>query len=97
MIVHGGHNFHVAHHGDMWELDLATLAWSPVAYSGEAPGPRYGHSMVLYDPGRDPMLVVFGGVRGATAFSNHMFLYHLETRHWVAVRSAFFLFFFLLV
>ena len=44
---------------DVWQLDFATLEWTEVATTGEAPTPR-SHPAIAHDAARD-RLVVFGG------------------------------------
>ena len=58
MIVFGGSSGGVRL-SDVWALDLASLAWTPLAPSGTAPSARRGHA-AIYDPVRDRM-IVFGG------------------------------------
>ena len=62
--------------GDLWRLDLTTLAWEPVPLSGAMPSPRSGATMVTdRAAGR---LLLFGGLGddGASAES-----WALELRH----------------
>jgi len=44
---------------DVWQLDFATLEWTEIATTGEAPTPR-SHPAIAHDAARD-RLIVFGG------------------------------------
>ena len=49
--------------GDLWELPLSgpnAMTWAPLAATGTAPSPRYGHTMVM-DPKRNRAIVYGGG------------------------------------
>lgn len=57
--VFGGGGADRAKLGDLWALDLATLAWRPVALTGTGPNARSGAAAIA-DPARARILV-FGG------------------------------------
>ncbi len=72
---------------DVWRLDFATLSWTEVATSGEAPSPRWG-AAAGYDPTRDA-LVVFGGNIGTSGLTyeptDTAYVLDLGTGAWQAV------------
>jgi N-acetylneuraminic acid mutarotase len=52
---------------DVWQLDFATLEWTEIATTGEAPTPR-SHPAIAHDAGRD-RLIVFGGNTSTSGLS----------------------------
>jgi hypothetical protein len=81
MIVYGGSDGATLF-GDLYALDLKTLAWSALTPTGTVPGPRARHD-AIYDKGRNRM-VVFGGVT-AGGLSDDLYALDLASLVWTTI------------
>jgi len=70
--------------GDLWAYDLATDAWSEIAFEG-GPAPRFGHEAVWVD---DIGLVIFAGQADATTFFNDLWAYDPGSVSWRQLPST---------
>lgn len=70
--------------GDLWAYDLATDAWSEIAFSG-GPPPRFGHEAVWAD---GVGLVIFAGQADATTFFNDLWAYDPQSSSWRQLPST---------
>lgn len=73
--------------GDVWALDLETLAWTQVTTTGDAPSPR-SNPAVAYDAARDRM-IVYGGNTSNSGLSptgvDDTYALDLATNTWSAI------------
>ncbi len=78
ILVHGGDSGGFNGLGDMYALDLGTLAWSEIDTTG-GPPPRLYHGAVVHD-GR---MVIFGGAGGfdASSYTNDVWAFDSRDRH----------------
>lgn len=75
-------NFH--HYKDMWELDTRTNVWREIEASGDCPGPRSGHRMVVWRN----YIVLFGGFYEAKKehhWFNDLYLFSFKDERWTKV------------
>lgn len=76
VFVHGGHLGGGASSDTLWQLNLSTPAWGPIATSGPSPGPRANHA-AFFDAPFDERLYIFGGEPAPSAEVDK-FTYYIE-------------------
>jgi hypothetical protein len=84
MVIFGGDSDH-GQKNDLWALDLATLAWSPLPATNP-PGPRTDLAGV-YDALND-RLVVVGGRVGFTSSIDEVWAFSFPTGAWTQIASG---------
>jgi hypothetical protein len=76
MVVFGGHAAN-SYLNDLLELNFDTYEWKIVEGGGQAPTPRWQHSMVVWRG----ELLIFGGC-DSTSFLNDFYAFNFEHRLW---------------
>ncbi|KNC84203.1 hypothetical protein SARC_03564 [Sphaeroforma arctica JP610] len=86
MFVFGGSGFPFGHNNrrGLFLLNIQTLVWSQLHYTGKVPAARYGHSMSLSECKR--YLYIYGGTSGHVFFDD-CWRYCLRTREMIEMET----------
>ncbi|XP_053140682.1 uncharacterized protein LOC128340053 isoform X2 [Hemicordylus capensis] len=84
MYVYGGYIDLKGASQELWTLCFRTKQWSPIAAAsyGGSPGPRHGHSAVVYGNG----MYLFGGLMGLSE-QKDFWKWDFMASHWSSIRS----------
>jgi len=69
---------------DFYVFDFGTTKWELVSFKGEPPGPRCGHTAVLYDK----KMWIFAGFDNQRTAFNDLHFFDFETKEWKKVEQS---------